>query len=73
MAVQRKEKSLTEEKFYIDKTEELEQALKEYLCVYVEGAASSGKSTSIRMACRKHENLPVLFVSAGREKPQKHW
>ena len=26
MAVQRKEKSLTEEKFYIDKTEELEQA-----------------------------------------------
>ena len=72
MAVQRKEKSLTEEKFYIDKTEELEQALKEYLCVYVEGAASSGKSTSIRMACGKHENLPVLFVSAGREKPEKY-
>lgn len=68
MVRQQTEKSiLTEEKFYIDKTSELEQALKEYSCVYLEGAAASGKTTAVRMLCKKQENIPVLTVSAGKE------
>lgn len=68
MARQQTEKSsLTEEKFYIDKTDALEQALKEYSCVYLEGAAASGKTTAIRMLGKKQENIPVLTVSARKE------
>ena len=61
-------KTVTEEKFYIDKTAVLEQALREYPCVYLEGAAASGKTTAIQMACRKQKNFSVLAVSAGWEK-----
>lgn len=68
MARQQTEKSsLTEEKFYIDKTGELKQALKEYSCVYLEGAAASGKTTAVRMLCKKQENIPVLTVSVRKE------
>ena len=67
MAEQTKEMETTDEKFYIDKSAGLEQALKEYPCVYLEGAAASGKTTAVRMLCRRQENLSVLAVSAGEE------
>lgn len=72
MTAETKKKVLTEEKFYIDKTAELEQALKEYPCVYLEGAAASGKTTAIRMICQRQKTTPVLFVSADREKPEEY-
>ena len=68
MAGQAKAKVVTDEKFYIDKSAGLEQALRDYPCVYLEGAAASGKTTAIQMACRKQENLSVLAVSAGWDK-----
>lgn len=67
MAEQTKELETTDEKFYIDKSAGLEQALKEYPCVYLEGAAASGKTTAVRMLCRRQENLSVLAVCAGEE------
>lgn len=67
MTRQRQTENLTDSKFYIDKTGELEKALTEYSCVYLEGAAASGKSTAVRMLCQRQKEISILTVSAQKE------
>lgn len=67
MAEQTKEDIFTYERFYIDKSAPLVQALAEYPCVYLEGAAASGKTTAIRMAIQRQDSVSVLNVSAEGE------
>lgn len=46
-------KALDQNHYYIDKTAKLEAALKSFPCIYVEGAAASGKTTAVKMLINK--------------------
>lgn len=57
---------VTEEDFLIDKTDILERGLKEFLSVYLEGAAACGKTTAVKMLLHLHAEVnSFLFLPCG--------
>lgn len=56
---------LNQDHYYIDKTAKLENALKSFPCIYVEGAASCGKTTAVKMLLdkiqKKHDKDYLLI------------
>lgn len=51
-----------QEQFYIDKSQALEGGLKTFPSIYLEGAASSGKTTAVRMLLDKHPEVESIVI-----------
>lgn len=51
-----------QEQFYIDKSQVLEERLKDFPSIYLEGAASSGKTTAVQMLLNRHPEVKSVVV-----------
>lgn len=51
-----------QEQFYIDKSQVLEEKLKDFPSIYLEGAAASGKTTAVQMLLNRHPEVTSVVV-----------
>lgn len=64
---------LTQNQYYIDKTEALEKGIVAFPSIYIEGAAASGKTTAVRMLLAKHPEVRavVFWMDEERKNPSE--
>ncbi len=62
---------LNKNNYYIDKTEKLKKALEHFPCIYLEGAAASGKTTAVHMLIDKMLETSKIAVVVFDMKQEK--
>lgn len=64
---------LSEEQYYIDKTQVLEKGMVSFPSIYIEGAAASGKTTAVRMLLNRHPEVEsvVFWMDEEQTRPSE--
>lgn len=57
-----------ESQLYIDKTNILEDKIRNYPVIYMEGAAATGKTTVVEQFLRKHPDIPAIKISMSNDR-----